>query len=339
MTTTTPRHKLSLPQTRLWKAGAWIVVGLAVLMVLALVAVTVVLHSARFHNYLLSTVQKKASESIGTQVQIQNFALHLSNLSLDIYGLTVHGAAPYPDPPLLQVAHAEAGVRIVSVLHKKWYLDSFVVSGPVVKVFTDAHGVTNIPVIKSSGSSSSNASLFDLGIRHAVLDHGAVYYNNRQSVLSADLHNLDLRAGFDSLLRKYSGKLSYSDGHLEASGFQTIPHNLDAEFDATPTTFHLTNAKLTSETSQLVLTATVQDYTHPQVQAQYAATLDGSQFKRILKNPEVPTGFIRAAGSIHYQQTANRSLLDTVLVQGDLSSAQLEVQTPALRSQVRIISA
>ena len=113
---------------------------------LAGIAVTVVLHSARFHNYVLSTVQKKASESIGTQVQLQNFALHLSNLSLDLYGLTVHGADPYPNPPLLQVAHAEVGVRIVSVLHKKWYLDSFVVDSPVVKVFTDAHGVTNIPV-------------------------------------------------------------------------------------------------------------------------------------------------------------------------------------------------
>src|ERR1700693_1109307 len=166
-------------------------------MVLALVAVTVVLHSTRFHNYLLSTVQKKASESIGTQVQIQNFALHLTNLSLDLFGLTVHGANPYPDPPLLQVAHAEVGVRIVSALHKKWYLDSFIIDSPVVKVFTDAHGVTNIPVIKSSGSSSSNTSLFDLGIRHAVLDQGAVYYNNRQSALSADLHNVDFRASFD----------------------------------------------------------------------------------------------------------------------------------------------
>ena len=223
----------------------------------AVIAVTVVLHSARFHNYVLSTVQQKASESIGTQVQLQNFALHLSNLSLDLYGLTVHGADPYPNPPLLQVAHAEVGVRIVSVLKESGIWTASLSTSPVVKVFTDAHGVTNIPVIKSSGSSSSNTSLFDLGIRHAVLDQGAVYYNNRQSVLSADLHNVDFRAGFNSLLQKYSGKLSYSDGHLQASGFKTIPHNLDAEFDATPTTFHLTNAKLTSETSQLALTATV----------------------------------------------------------------------------------
>ena len=191
--------------------------GLVALLVLVVVAVTLVLHSARFHNYLLSTVEKKASESIGTQVQLQNFALHLSTLSLDLYGLTIHGANPYPDPPLLQVAHAEVGVRIVSVLDKKWYLDSLIVDSPVVKVFTDAHGVTNIPSIKSSGSSSSNPSLFDLGIRHAVLDHGAVYYNNRQSVLSADLHNLDFRAGFNNLLQRYSGRLSYTDGHLEGS--------------------------------------------------------------------------------------------------------------------------
>ena len=67
----------------------------------------------------LRTVQRRASESIGTQVQLQNFVLHLSNLSLDLYGLTVHGAAPYPNPPLLQVAHAEVGVRIVSVLHQE----------------------------------------------------------------------------------------------------------------------------------------------------------------------------------------------------------------------------
>src|ERR1700734_3357390 len=310
------------------KVAAWIAVGLLALLVIVAIAVTVVLHSARFHNYVLATVQKKASESLGTQVQLQNFALHLSNLSLDLYGLTVQGAALYPAPPLLQVAHAEVGVRIVSVLHQKWYLDSFVVDSPVVKVFADAHGVTNIPVIKSSSSSSSNTSLFDLGIRHAVLDQGTVYYNNRQSALSADLHNVDFRASFDSLLQKYSGKLSYAYGHFQSGSSKPIPHSLDAEFDATPTTFHLTQARLTSETSQLILTATLQDYSHPQVQAHYDATLDASQFRKILENPSIPVGFIRASGTVDYQEIPNRSLLDTLAVKGDLNSNQLDVQTP-----------
>jgi translocation and assembly module TamB len=326
-------------RTRVWKVAAWVAGSVAVLLVIAGIALSLVLQSTRFHNYVLNTVQQRASESLGTQVQLQNFALHLSNLSLDLYGLTVHGATPYPNPPLLQVAHAEVGVRVVSVLHEKWYLDNFVVDQPVVKIFTDAHGVTNIPVIKSSASSTSNTSLFDLGIRHAMLDRGAVYYNDRQSVLSADLQNVDFRASFNSLLQKYSGKLSYSNGHLQASGFKSIPHNLDAEFDATPSTFHLTQAKLTSDTSQLLLTATVQDYSHPQIQAQYVGMLDGAQLRKILENPAVPTGFLRASGSVAYQEAANRSFLDTVVVRGDLSSRQLDVQTPTLRSQIRDVAA
>jgi translocation and assembly module TamB len=335
LTQPTPPSRYS----RLRKVGGWVFFGLLALVVLAGTTVTVVLHSARFHNYLLSLAQKKASESLGVQVELQNFALHPSNLSVDLYGLTVHGAAPYANPPLLQVAHAEVGIRIVSVIHQKWYLDSFVVDQPVVKVFADAHGVTNIPTFQSSSSGSGNSSIFDLGIRHAVLDQGAVYYNNRQSILSADLHNVDFRASFDSALKKYSGKLSYADGHLQSGSFKPIPHNLDAEFDATPTTFHLSQAKLTSESSQVVLTATVQDYSHPQLQANYAAALDGSQFRRILENPSVPTGLIHASGSVEYQEAANRTFLDTVVVRGDLNSRQLDVQTPTLRSQIRDLAA
>ncbi len=324
---------------RLWKVVAWVAGSVVVLLVVAGIAVTLVLHSARFHNYVLRTAQNKASDTLGTQVQLQNFALHLSHLSIDLYGLTVHGAAPYPDPPLLQVAHAEVGVRIVSVLSRKWYLDSFVVDRPVVKIFTDAHGVTNIPVIKSSGSSSSNTNLFDLGVRHAVLDQGTVYYNNRQMPLSADLRNVDFRSTFDALQQKYSGKLSYSDGHLQSGSFRPIPHNLDAEFDATPAAFHLTHAKLSSDSSQILLQANLQDYSHPRVDAHYEAMVDGSQVRRVLNNPSVPVGFIRASGTVHYQPTANRSLLDTLLVKGDLDSKQLDVQTPSLRSQIRDIAA
>jgi translocation and assembly module TamB len=342
MGTTASHQKLS-PQhgrhSRLWKIATWAAISVVALLLVVGIAVTLLLHSGRFHQYVLSTVEKKASAAIGTQVQLQNFALHLSNLSLDLYGLTVHGAAPYPNPPLLQVAHAEVGVRIVSILHQKWYLDSFVVDRPVVKVFTDAHGVSNIPVIKSSGSSSSKTNLFDLGIRHAVLDQGEAYYNNRQSVLSADLQNVDLRASFDSSQQKYSGRLSYANGRLQSGTFKPIPHNLEAEFDATPTTFHLTQAKLTSDTSQLLLTATVQNYSHPQAQAHYDAVLDGSQIRKILGNPSVPVGLIRASGSVQYQQLANRSFLDTVVVRGDLSSNRLDVQTPSLRSQIRNIAA
>ena len=318
--------------------SAWIVGGLVTLIALVAIVATVVVHSARFHNYVLNTVQKQASDTLGVQVQLQNFTLHLSTLSLDLYGLTVHGAAPYANPPLLQVDHAEVGVRVISILHRKWYLDSFRVDRPIVKVFTDAHGISNIPTLKSSGS-SSNTSVFDLGVRHAVLDRGEVYYNNRQSVLGADMHDLEFRASFNSLLQQYSGTLSYTDGHLSSGSFRPIPHSLEAQFDATPTTFHLTHAKLTSGPSQFLLTAKLEDYSDPKVQAQYDAVVDGRQFQQALNNSSVPVGLIHASGSLQYRQIANRPLLDALVLNGDLSSQRLDVRTAAVRARIDNLAA
>jgi translocation and assembly module TamB len=309
------------------KGMAWLGGILVPLLLLVLISATVALHSTRFHNYVIHAAEKSASDTFGTAVHLQNFTLNLSTLSLDIYGLTINGAAPYPNPPVLQVQHAHAGVRIVSILHRRWYLDSVIIDRPVAKVFTDAHGVSNIPVPKSRGQSSSNTSLFDLGIRHAVLDGGEVYYNNQQSVLAADLHDVDFRASFDSLRQKYSGTLLYSDGHLVSGTFQPLPHSLQASFDATPTTFHLTHATLRSDTSSIVLEATVENYRSPRVQAQYSAVVDAGQVRRILKNSSIPTGLLRAAGTLQYQQTTGRPPLDSIVLQGDLNSQRLDIKS------------
>ncbi len=68
MSTATSRHKpcrtrLRGPRSRMWKVGAWVPFGVLALLVLAGIAVTVVLHSARFHNYVLSTAQKRPAKA------------------------------------------------------------------------------------------------------------------------------------------------------------------------------------------------------------------------------------------------------------------------------------
>lgn len=312
---------------------------LAIVLIVA-ISIAVLLNNQRFHAYLLRTAQTQASESLGVRVQLQNFAVNLSSLSLDVYGLTVDGAAPYANPPLLQVDHAEVGVRIVSILHGKWYLDSFRIDRPIVHIFVDAHGNSNIPAFKSSGNSSSNnTSIFDLAIRHAQLDRGEIYYNNRQSPLSADLHNVDLEASYRILLQQYAGKLAYSDGHLVAGEFRPIPHSLEAEFDATRTTFHLTHAKLSAGESQLLLSATAQNYANPVLDAQYDISIDGNQVRQILKNASIPVGQVLTTGTAHFQQLANRTLLQSLLVNGELRSRQLNISTPSLRTQIANLAA
>lgn len=331
-----PRRRGSLALRILAWAGG------VVLLVAILIGITiaVLLHSERFHNYVLQKAQSEASDTLGVRVQLENFALNFSNLSLDLYGVTVAGAAPYASPALLQVDHAEVGVRIVSILHGKWYLDSVRIDRPIAHIFVDAKGVSNIPTIKSSGSSnSSSTSIFDLAIRHAQLLHGEVYYNDRKGALDADLHNVDLEAFYETASQKYSGRLSYSDGHLIAGDYQPIPHSLEAEFDATPTVFHLTHAKLTAGESQLNLTATAQNYSNPIVDAHYDISVNGAQVRTILKSATIPTGVVGTSGVIHFQQQPNRTLLQSLSVTGELQSRELAVNTLSLRAQVTNLGA
>ncbi len=316
-------------------------VGLAILIIVVVVGIVALLHSARFHRYILGMAQQKASAALGTVVQIREYALTWSGISptLDVYNFVVLGAEPYPNPPLLTVDHARVGVTIQSLLHRTWYLNDVTLDHPVVRVFQDRKGGSNLPQMKSSGQSNSNTSVFDLGVRHAVLDRGEVYYDDRKTPLEADLHDLDFHAGFDPAQKKYSGTLGYRDGHLRFGVYNPIPHDLQASFTATPQAFTLERATLNSGRSQFVLNATVENYSQPVVNATYDARLDTGEFRRILKNPSLPAGVIRANGDLKYVSNPNRPMLDAVTVNGTIKSGVLAVETPSLRTQIQDLGA
>jgi len=318
-------------------AARWIAAVIVFPILLGAVVFFFLANSSRGHVYLINLIEKQAGESLGVPVRLQNLDLHLTTLSVDLYGLTVAGAGPHSYPPLLQVQHAEAGVRVVSVLGREWYFDSIRIDNPVAQIFVDKNGVSNLPTFKSSTSGSST-TVFDLGIRHAVLSNGAVIYNNQPSAIAFDLRDVQLNASFNSLLQKYSGDLAYADGHLNYSGYQIPPHKLSVQFDVTPSAFHLSPAKIQSGNTQLVLTATLNNYNAPIVQAQYYATVDGQQLAGVLHDSSIPSGLVTVSGSAQYQSTPGRVLLQSLIVNGDVTSREVISKTPSLRADVSNIS-
>ena len=329
------------PRRALWKKILrGLAAALGILVILVVAGIYVLLHNARFHAYVLRTVQQRASAALGSQVQLRNYALTWSGISptLDLYGVVVHGAAPYPDPPLLQLDHARVGVTITSLLRQSYYLNDVQMDHPVLRVFVDRNGTDNLPQTKSSGQ-KSNTSVFDLGIRHALLDRGEVYYNNRKSVLDADLHDLTLRAAFDPAQRRYTGSLSYRDGHLKISTYDPLPHDMDASFSVTPDSFTLQRATLRSGASRFELTADISDFSQPKGDAAYRAILDTTELRKLMKNPSLPAGVIEANGNLKLASQPNRPMLDGLTLNGTVSSKALAVQTSSLRTQIQDLGA
>ena len=333
-------NSLNSPRRSVWgRVAAWIGIGWIAATLAVIVTVAILLNNPRFHQYLLRTAETKASESLGVRVQMENFTLHLTTLSLDLYGVTVDGANPYPNPPLLQVDHIGAGVRVVSILRRAWYFDNLRIDRPVAHVFVDAHGVSNIPLFQSGGQSNRPTSVFDLGVRHALLDQGEVYYNDRPTDLAVDLHDFEIRSSFNDLLQKYSGSLGYEDGRLAYGAFRPVTHSFEAQFEATPDKLDVTQSKIAFGNSLIALSATMRNYNRPDVQGHFDITIDGRQMADLLHNRNLPVGMIHTSGSLQYQQVANRSAIESILLDGDLASRRLDVMTSAMRAEVNDIAA
>src|ERR1700736_1657624 len=161
-----------------WKRKlGWIAISLVAFVVVLVIAGYVVFRTQRFHDYVLAELQQQASEATGGQVQIQNFALRLSSLTADAYGITIRGTEPKSRPPLVQADQLMVRLKIVSLLRKKIDLNEIILRHPVVNLLVKKDGTTNLPTPPKSNSNGST-NPFDLGINHFLLSKGEIYYND-----------------------------------------------------------------------------------------------------------------------------------------------------------------
>ena len=319
-----------------WKRiVAWTAGILLALVIVVVAGVYVLLHSQKFHDYLLSVAETKTGAALNTQVQLQNFALHLSPPALDLYGVTVYGVGPGAGRPLLEVDRIGLGLRIISILHRQWNLDRVTVNHPVANLIVAANGQTNLPT-----SGNSNTSVFDLAIRHVVLDRGVVYYNDRETPLYADLSDLEFQSSYSSADNgQYFGTLSYRDGHLQYGSYAPIQHDLKAQFNARRDGMTLSNVKLTTGSSQVLLNASLDDYASPRVHAKYVVILSLAELRNVMHSPTVPSGVVVVNGIADYNSAPGRAALDTTSLQGTVHSRVLQVRTASLRTDIRDLDA
>lgn len=305
----------------------------AFIVVVALVGF-LTLRSHWLEGYIRGKIEQTASESLGGQVRIQNFVFHLSNLTADAYGITVRGNEPSNAPPLLQADQLEINLKIISLLHQKVDLKEIILRHPVVNFVVQKDGTNNLPTPpKKSNSSSTN--VFDLGIQHVLLSNGEIYYNDRKTPLDADLRDLQLevRAPFGS--KNYDGSLSYRDGHLKYGAYSPLPHELNASFTANPDQFQLKPLVLKVASSTVRIDGNVQNFSAPSVKGTYRITVFPQDFRRALSNPTLPTGELVLTGSLRYQYSANEPMLRTAVMDGELNSRELAVNSPQLRTVIR----
>jgi translocation and assembly module TamB len=282
----------------------------------------VVLKTSWFHHYVLAHIMEEGQTATGGKLDVQDWDVHVSPLRADLYGVVLHGTESVNAKPLLQIQELTVGINASSLLHRKLQLTELLIKNPIANVQVANNGTNNLPT-PPPAKTSSNTNVWTLAVGHTLLSHGEVYYNDKKSQLDADLYQLRTEIYFDPSATRYSGTLSYRDGKLQYANYAPLPHNLDANFNATPSGATLNSLLLTIGSSRISLHGEMSNYSSPQVNASYQLLIHTQDFAAM--SPDVrPAGDIRIDGDLRYHQVANQPMLRTAAVNGTIKSDELQ---------------
>lgn len=290
-------------------------------------------HSSAFRQGVLADVERSIYESTGAHVAVRDFNLGLFPLNLDLYGVVVHGNEPEFGQPLLHADHVSAGINMDSRSGGKWNLRDVVIDHPVVHLFVNEAGESNLPQPEKTSRSSTRT--FDLAIQEVLLNSTEVYCNDKKILLDAKLHKVQLTTNFDNSVKRYHGLLSYTDGEIKYGDYAPAVHDLELTFEASAGKFSVDHLALVSGNSKVVVTGSVEDYNHPVIRATYDAQLETSDVALILKTASQASGVIHLAGSLGYRRDPRDPVIKSVSLSGTVSSRDLAVTTPGFRTEVR----
>ena len=320
-----------------WKRKLGLI-AVALVTSIAVLGVTgyLVLHSSRFHRYLLVQIEKQASATVGTEVRVQDFALQLGQLTAHAYGITARGNQPAPASPLVQVEHLKIRLKIVSLLRTKVDLREIVLRHPVVNLQVRKDGTTNLPIIPKSDSNTST-NLFDLGIQHVLLEDGELYYNDVKTPLDAELHDLQFEIKAALIGKSYDGELSYRNGLIRYGDMKPVPHDLTASFNAGPSECELKPLLLRMASSTIELKGRVRNFSQPSAVGTYRITIHPQDARSALRNASIPTGEVTLTGSVRYQHQDHVPPIRALALDGGLRGGELTVSTNDLNAVIRNI--
>lgn len=153
-----------------------IICGIAGLVLLvAGMAVTLALlikQSPSFRQGVLAKAERNIYEATGARVTVRDFNLSFFPIHLDLYGVVARGGEPQFGEPLLRADHVGAGIEIRSLRGRRWSLRDVVVDRPVVHLFINQAGESNLPQTESN--SRKKANVYDVMIRELQLDRKSV---------------------------------------------------------------------------------------------------------------------------------------------------------------------
>src|SRR5579872_6755769 len=118
-----------------WKRRfGWAATAVGILLVVAVVGGYAYIRTSSFNRFARRKIAEEVYQSTGGKAKIGGLDFSLSQLTANLYDITVHGTEPADQPPLLHADKLTVRIKIVSFLHGKATIRELLIERPVVNV-------------------------------------------------------------------------------------------------------------------------------------------------------------------------------------------------------------
>ena len=131
--------------------------------------------------------------------------------------------------------------------------------------------------------------------------------NERKLPLDFSANDVSASMSYDARPHSYLGRIQIGKIDLKYQDFREVPANADFEFTLWENALQVQSLKLTSQGSALQASGKLTNFSQPEVQLTYDATLDVAQLGAIVRASELQGGAMQLNGIANYSQSASYS--------------------------------
>jgi translocation and assembly module TamB len=255
-------------------------------------------------RWVRNALVHQLEERTGARVELGGFHLHTLRLRAELDNLTLHGLESGADAPLFHADRVQAGITVLSFLHRDFKIDELLVDRPQVNVRYEKNGASNLPSPKiQPGAGPWQDTLFNLRIERVELRDGSANFNDRRVPLEVKGQNLAFLLQYVMPAEgsaAYVGNLSWNQVELDLQRDVPLRFDLGAKFELHRDFFELNELVWKSLHSELNLRAERPSFARAEWNLRYRGRLSLEDVRKIFREPLTPDLIADFSGDARY---------------------------------------
>ncbi|MBV8550177.1 MAG: translocation/assembly module TamB domain-containing protein [Acidobacteriaceae bacterium] len=255
-------------------------------MAVVIAAVIVILQTSWFANFAKNQIVSIVEDSTGGSAQLGSFEFDLQHLTIRLRNCVLHGTEPKGADPLLRVAVIELKLKFFSGIAHAIDLNYLGIQQPQVNLILLPDGTTNIPQPKTTASNGNPLeTVVNLKVNKFEVQSGLIQAADRKTEFRAKGENLRALLNYDAANPGYTGTLAINPLLLDLGNRTPLGVNVNIPVAITKNSMRVEGATLTTQQSQIGLTASFQNVNAPVITAQMKADVSLPEIQRSIAMP------------------------------------------------------